>query len=65
MKYMFNTVFQQLDINNSVIGCLDLRTNLETEGAFEGCGTNIYKNILNTLLECLEEYEGEVDIYGR
>lgn len=50
MKYMFNTVFQQLDINNSVVGCLDLRTNLETEGAFEQSGTRIYKNVLTTLL---------------
>lgn len=58
MTYMFNTVFQQLDINNTVVGCFDLRANLQTEGAFEQSGTTVYKNILSTILECLDEYEG-------
>lgn len=65
MQYMFNTVFQQLDINNTVVGCFDLRANLETEGAFEQSGTRIYKDILGTLLECLESYEEEVSIHAR
>ncbi len=58
MKHMFNTLFQQLDINNTVVGCFDLRANLETEGAFEQSGTTVYKNILATILECVDEYEG-------
>lgn len=63
MNYSLRTSFQQVDDENNIIGRFNLSSSIDTAGYFNN-GLTLYKSILITLIQSLEEYE-EDEFYGR
>lgn len=63
MNYSLRTSFQQVDDENNIIGRFNLSSSIDTAGYFDN-GLTLYKSILISLIQSLEEYE-EGEFYGR
>lgn len=63
MNYSLRTSFQQTDDDNNIIGRFNLSSCIDTTGYFDN-GLTLYKSILISLIQSLEEYE-EGEFYGR
>ena len=63
MNYSLRTSFQQVDDENNIIGRFNLSSSIDTTGYFDN-GLTLYKSILISLIQSLEEYE-EGEFYGR